>query len=77
MKDIVLFGIQGSGKGTQSTLLQELYGDRLSYFSSWDIFRALKSHPNAIGDYLSNKLELGQLITDEVTISLFRFISLH
>lgn len=73
MKDIVLFGIQGSGKGTQSTLLQELYGDRLSYFSSWDIFRALKSHPNAIGDYLSNKLELGQLITDEVTISLFRF----
>ncbi|AKH32800.1 Adenylate kinase [candidate division SR1 bacterium Aalborg_AAW-1] len=73
MKDIVLFGIQGSGKGTQSTLLQELYGDRLSYFSSGDIFRALKSHPNAIGDYLSNKLELGQLITDEVTISLFRF----
>ena len=73
MKDIVLFGIQGSGKGTQSTLLQEQFGETLSYFSSGDIFRALKSHPNAIGDFLSNKLELWQLITDDVTISMFHF----
>lgn len=73
MKDIVLFGIQGSGKGTQSSLLQELYGDQLSYFSSGDIFRALKSHPNAIGDFLSNRLELGHLISDEVTIAMFHF----
>ena len=73
MKDIVLFGIQGSGKGTQSSLLQKLYEDKLSYFSSGDIFRALKSSPNAIGDFLSNKLELGQLISDEVAISMFHF----
>lgn len=73
MKDIVLFGIQGSGKWTQATLLQELYGEQLSYFSSGDIFRALKSHPNAIGDFLSNSLELGQLIADDVTISMFHF----
>lgn len=73
MKDIVLFWIQGSGKGTQSALLQELYNNQLSYFSSGDIFRALKSHPNAIGDFLSNRLELGQLVSDEVTISMFHF----
>lgn len=73
MKDIVLFGIQGSGKWTQSALLQELYPDQLSYFSSGDIFRALKSYPNAIGDFLSNRLELGQLIADEVTIAMFHF----
>lgn len=73
MKDIVLFGIQGSGKGTQSQLLQELFGDYLSYFSSGDIFRALKSSPNAIGDYLGNRLELWQLISDDVTISMFSF----
>lgn len=73
MKDIVLFGIQGSGKWTQSQLLQDHFGDLLSYFSSGDIFRALKSSPNAIGDYLGNRLELGQLISDEVTISMFRF----
>lgn len=73
MKDIVLFGIQWSGKGTQSQLLQDQYGDMISYFSSGDIFRALKSSPNAIGDYLGNRLELGQLISDEVTISMFHF----
>jgi adenylate kinase len=73
MKDIVLFGIQWSWKWTQSQLLQEQFGDMLSYFSSGDIFRALKSHPNALGDFLSNKLELWQLITDEVTISMFHF----
>ncbi len=73
MKDIVLFGIQWSGKGTQSQLLQEQFGDVLAYFSSGDVFRALKSSPNAIGDYLGNRLELGQLISDEVTISMFSF----
>lgn len=71
MTDIVLFGIQGSGKGTQSELLQEYLKGELSYFSSGDIFRALKSSPNAIGHYLGNRLELGQLVPDEVTISMF------
>ena len=73
MKDIILFGIQWSGKWTQSQLLQDQFGDELSYFSSGDIFRALKSSPNAIGDYLGDRLELWQLISDEVTISLFHF----
>ncbi len=73
MKDIVLFGIQWSGKGTQSQLLQKQFGNVLSYFSSGDIFRALKSHPNAIGDFLGNRLESGQLISDEVTIAMFHF----
>lgn len=75
MKDIVLFGIQWSGKWTQSELLQTQFGEQLSYFSSGDIFRAIKSSPNAIGDYLGNRLELGQLIPDDVTISLFHFYS--
>lgn len=72
-KDIVLFGIQGSGKGTQASLLKTHYSDQISYFSSGDIFRALKSYPNAIGNFLSNRLELWQLISDEVTIALFKF----
>lgn len=73
MYDIVLFGIQWSGKGTQSELLQEQFWEKLSYFSSGDIFRALKSHPNALWDYLGNRLELGHLISDEVTIAMFHF----
>jgi hypothetical protein len=54
-------------------LLQKQFGNVLSYFSSGDIFRALKSHPNAIGDFLGNRLESGQLISDEVTIAMFHF----
>ena len=73
MKDIILFGIQWSWKWTQSQLLQDQFDDLLSYFSSGDVFRALKSHPNAIGDYLGNRLELWQLISDEVTIAMFHF----
>ena len=42
-----------------------------SYFSSGDVFRALTSTPNAIGDYLKNRLASGQLIDDAVTNALF------
>lgn len=70
MKDIVLFGIQGSGKGTQATLLREAYPDVFSYFSSGDCFRALRSTDNPIGNYLSHRLDAGFLIADEVTMRL-------
>ncbi len=35
------------------------------------MFRALTSTPNAIGDYLKNRLASGQLIDDKVTNALF------
>lgn len=70
MKDIVLFGIQGSGKGTQAALLREAYPEAFSYFSSGDCFRALRSTDNAIGNYLSYRLDGGLLIADDVTMRL-------
>jgi len=71
MKDILLFGIQWSGKGTQGQLLVDAFPGLFSYFSSGDVFRALTSAPNAIGDYLKNRLASGQLIDDKVTNALF------
>lgn len=71
MKDILLFGIQGSGKGTQAQLLIETFPTYFSYFSSGDVFRAMTSSPNAIGDYLKHRLASGQLIDDKVTNALF------
>lgn len=71
MKDILLFGIQWSGKGTQGQLLVEAFPATFSYFSSGDVFRALTGAPNAIGDYLKNRLASGQLIDDKVTNALF------
>lgn len=71
MKDIVLFGIQGSGKWTQAQLLVQALPDAFSYFSSGDVFRALTSTDNAIGNYLNDRLKNGQLIDDRVTNALF------
>ena len=36
MKDIILFGIQGSGKGTQAEKILEKF-DKFAYLSTWDI----------------------------------------
>ena len=72
MRDILLFGIQWSGKGTQAHLLTEAFPDKFWYFSSGDIFRAIMSSDNAIGNYLRNRMDSGELINDEVTNSLFK-----
>lgn len=71
MYDILLFWIQWAWKWTQAQLLLEAMPWTLSYFSSWDIFRALCSSPNAIGDYLKARMDAGELINNNVTNALF------
>lgn len=71
MRDIIFFGIQGCWKWTQAFKILELYKNEFSYLSTGDVFRALNSNNNAIGDYLKDKLNVWQLIPDEVTISIF------
>ena len=46
-KDIILFGIQGSGKGTQADLLMKQL-DNYLYFEPGNILRALKSNDNVL-----------------------------
>lgn len=72
MIDVVLFGIQGSWKWTQATLLSEKFQGKFSYFSSWDIFRALIKTPNPIWEYVSDRIKKWDLIDDRITESLFR-----
>lgn len=48
MKDILLFGIQGSGKGTQARKILTKYPQNFSYFEPGNILRAIKSNDNAI-----------------------------
>lgn len=71
MHDIILFGIQWSGKGTQAQLLIEKNPDTFSYLSTGDVFRALGSAPNAIGDYVKDRIARGELIDDKVTNAIF------
>jgi adenylate kinase len=69
-KDIVLFGIQGSGKGTQAKILMDMLPKHVS-FEPGEIFRALKSTPNAIGKYVQKRIDQGLLVEDKITIPLF------
>lgn len=72
MKDLVFFGIQGSGKGTQANILLENVSDTFSYFSTGDVFRSLTWWDNAIGNYVRDRIAKGELIDDQVTMMLFR-----
>lgn len=70
-KDIILFGMPGSGKGTQAQLLKDYMNNQYIHLSTGDVFRALMETPNAIGDLVHDRMQQWLLIDDKVTISLF------
>jgi adenylate kinase len=71
MKDIVLSGIQGSGKGTQCELLLKKFWNQISYFEAGGILRALQSKPNAIWKYISNIIDNWNLLPDQFMVKIF------
>ena len=68
MKNIVLFGPPGSGKGTQAAKLVEKY--KLLHLSTGDIFRANIKGETELGKLAKSYMDKGQLVPDEVTISM-------
>lgn len=64
MKDILLAGIAGSGKGTQARALEEAFGDKIQYFEPGSILRALSSNDNVVGDYAKKYTSAGRLLPD-------------
>ena len=72
MKDIILAWIQGCWKGTQAQLLLNKYGDKIAYFETGNILRALMSNDNAIWDYLKDTVNSGRLVSDNIIIGLFK-----
>lgn len=71
MKDIVLAGIQGSGKGTQCELVLEKFGNKISYFEAGGILRALQSKPNAIWSYVNDIVNSWALLPDQFMVKVF------
>ncbi|MDD3263130.1 MAG: nucleoside monophosphate kinase [Candidatus Absconditabacteria bacterium] len=69
-KDIILFGIQGSGKGTQADLLMKKLEGYL-YFEPGQIFRALKSNDNILGEHIRDRMDKGQMVDDAITFGVF------
>ena len=71
LKDIVLFGAQGSGKGTQAKKLVEHFIGQYRYFESGAVLRALESNDNAIGSYIKVLMDQWKLLHDALVVALF------
>jgi adenylate kinase len=68
MKNIVIFGAPGSGKGTQSDKLIEKYG--LNHISTGDVLRAEIKKGTELGLTAQKFIDNGQLIPDDLMVSI-------
>lgn len=68
MKNIVIFGAPGSGKGTQSDLLVEKYG--FKHISTGDVLRTEIKNGTELGKTAKGYIDNGQLIPDALMIDI-------
>ena len=68
MKNIIIFGAPGSGKGTQSDKLIAKYG--LNHISTGDVLRAEIKNGTELGKTAQQYINQGQLIPDDLMISI-------
>ncbi len=68
MKNIVIFGAPGSGKGTQSELMIKKYG--FGHISTGDVLRAEIKNGTALGNTAKAFIDKGQLIPDDLMIDI-------
>lgn len=69
-KDILLFGMQGSGKWTQADLFMKKFNN-YQYFEPGNIFRALKSNDNVLWKHISDRMRKWEMLDDKITFGLF------
>ena len=68
MKNIVIFGAPGSGKGTQSDKMIEKYG--LNHISTGDVLRSEIKKGTELGKTAASYIDNGQLIPDDLMVSI-------
>ena len=68
MKNIVIFGAPGAGKGTQSDKMIEKYG--LGHISTGDVLRSEIKAGTELGKTAKKYIDNGQLIPDELMIDI-------
>lgn len=67
---IILLGPPGAGKGTQAKLICDKY--HIPHLSTGDIFRKNISEKTKLGIQAKEYIDKGQLVPDELTISIVR-----
>ncbi len=70
MKNIVLFGPPGAGKGTQAEVLKKTYN--LIHISTGDVFRFNIKNQTELGLLAKSYIDNGNLVPDEVTINMLK-----
>ncbi|MBR5608498.1 MAG: nucleoside monophosphate kinase, partial [Bacteroidaceae bacterium] len=68
MKNIIIFGAPGSGKGTYSDMIVEKYG--MGHISTGDVLRAEIKNETELGKVAQGYISQGQLIPDELMIDI-------
>lgn len=68
--DIVLFGIQGSGKGTLGKAAADKYG--FEYFETGAELRHLSKDGSELGNKIKEIIEAGHLVPDEIVMEILR-----
>lgn len=68
MKNIIIFGAPGSGKGTYSDLIVEKYG--MGHISTGDVLRAQIKAETELGKLAQGYISNGQLIPDNLMIDI-------
>jgi adenylate kinase len=67
---LLIFGPQGSGKGTQSYLLEQEYG--FTHISTGDLLRKEARLGTAIGKRIQQMMDRGEIVSEEITERLLR-----
>ncbi len=70
MKNLVLFGPPGAGKGTQSEKLIQKYG--FVHISTGDLFRWHTKNDTPLGKRVKEIMDSGVLVPDEITIAMLK-----
>ena len=66
--DLILFGIQGSGKGTQGKLLMDRYN--MAYFETGGELRRLSKEESTLGKKVKSIIEAGHLVPNEIVMEI-------
>jgi adenylate kinase len=65
MRNYLLLGPQGSGKGTQAKLIAAEY--HIPHISTGDIFRGMRAQDSFLGKKVKELIDNGNLVPDEIT----------